>query len=745
MDPAHEIPSLELLLAQEGWVRALARKLVSRESEAEDVAQSALAVALERPPHSGESAPILRAWLAQVARRLVIGGERAASRRLERERRVARAEALPSASEIHAQEEERRIVVEALLALGEPFRTTLLLRYYRGLEPIEIARAMGVPDSTVRNRLARGLAQLKQKLEARQGSDWRAGCALLAGPLVPVSKGVLIGKGVVMGVNLKVAISCSVVALAGLAWWGMRDHQVERPNAAQLEVASVQEVSSETDKPAEDASKSPAVRVKVEQDPTAPGATGLVANDPVGILVYGAVRQRDGAPTRGQASVRLLSSQGREFSAQADEQGGFAFTGLTSGDWRLSASLTGYRTQNLALQLADDQAVRRIDLALEGRVRIPVRFRTPEGRRLRDVLKEKSVGKNRIFGFALSAIASEHAIAGKVPGRSLSGFERFELGEFSVTGDRDSPGARPSQPTEADGELIVEDRFPMFTSATWHGFVLECRRCESAPEELDFVIQPDQVLNLIGGFRVTILGADDHQPLNASWFTLIERGRTMSLTSDAHEKGVIECKELPPGTYQFALECMEHEPLTELVDVEPGEVRDLGSRELAGAQGFTVEVFDSAGHPLSGVEFCYSSERDDAGGRPYEPYRAVDSDSRGRVSGEYGPNARWLIAHDRKWTAPPLLLGGGQRQRLVMQSGSEFVAVLGQTIPADALLVVRDRERICVASEAAEPCGVVRMRLPPGHYEIELATFDGTLLKKSIELGEKALVIDLAP
>jgi DNA-directed RNA polymerase specialized sigma24 family protein len=75
MEPAHEIPSLELLLAQEGWVRALARKLVSRESEAEDVAQSAIAAALEHPPRSGENAPVLRAWLAQVARRLVIGGQ----------------------------------------------------------------------------------------------------------------------------------------------------------------------------------------------------------------------------------------------------------------------------------------------------------------------------------------------------------------------------------------------------------------------------------------------------------------------------------------------------------------------------------------------------------------------------------------------------------------------------------------------------------------------------------------------
>ena len=84
-------------------------------------------------------------------------------------------------------------------------------------------------------------------------------------------------------------------------------------------------------------------------------------------------------------------------------------------------------------------------------------------------------------------------------------------------------------------------------------------------------------------------------------------------------------------------------------------------------------------------------------------------------------------------------------QRVVMQTGSEFVIVLGRTIPADALLVVRDRDQVCVSSEAAEPSGVVRTRLPAGHYEVELVTFERTIVKKSIDLGDKPLVIDLAP
>jgi len=222
MKPTSDVPSLELLLAQQGWVRELARRLVGPDPEADDVAQAALVTAIERPPRSGESAPILRAWLAQVVRRLAIGRHRAESRRAHLQQEAAREEALSSASEIQAQEEGRRIVVAALLGLTEPYRTTLVLRYYRGLEATAIARKLGVPDATVRTRLARGLQQLKQKLEARQGGEWRTSCALLAVPTVSATPGWGIGKGIAMGMKLKVGLCLVAVGLVGLTWQELR-------------------------------------------------------------------------------------------------------------------------------------------------------------------------------------------------------------------------------------------------------------------------------------------------------------------------------------------------------------------------------------------------------------------------------------------------------------------------------------------------------------------------------------------
>ena len=47
-DPAP--PTIQALLEQHEWVRRLARRLVGDPHEADDLAQEALAVALERPP-----------------------------------------------------------------------------------------------------------------------------------------------------------------------------------------------------------------------------------------------------------------------------------------------------------------------------------------------------------------------------------------------------------------------------------------------------------------------------------------------------------------------------------------------------------------------------------------------------------------------------------------------------------------------------------------------------------------------
>src|SRR6185295_6117330 len=96
-----------------------------------------------------------------------------------------------------------------VLELDEPYRTTVLQRFFEGWSCERIARASGAKPSTVRTRLERALAQLRSKLERERGHDWIAA-------LVPLAK---ISGGIAVGTGAKLGIGVCVAALCGWLFW----------------------------------------------------------------------------------------------------------------------------------------------------------------------------------------------------------------------------------------------------------------------------------------------------------------------------------------------------------------------------------------------------------------------------------------------------------------------------------------------------------------------------------------------
>ena len=145
----------ELLLGHADFVRALARSLLADPGAADDVAQEALVKGLEQPPTAVNS---LRSWLARVVRNLALQHRRGDARRSGRETSVARTEHVPSTADVIEREAVRTNVVRAVLALEEPYRTVVLLRFYESRPPREIAATLKVPVATVHTRTKRALA-----------------------------------------------------------------------------------------------------------------------------------------------------------------------------------------------------------------------------------------------------------------------------------------------------------------------------------------------------------------------------------------------------------------------------------------------------------------------------------------------------------------------------------------------------------------------------------------------------------
>jgi len=71
-------------------------------------------------------------------------------------------------------------VRKALAAVKEEYRTALLLRYMQGLSYEEIGKALRLPAGTVKSRINRGKAQLKEIL-LKQGNLFGLESVILSG------------------------------------------------------------------------------------------------------------------------------------------------------------------------------------------------------------------------------------------------------------------------------------------------------------------------------------------------------------------------------------------------------------------------------------------------------------------------------------------------------------------------------------------------------------------------------------
>jgi RNA polymerase sigma-70 factor (ECF subfamily) len=201
------------LVAHTEGLRALARSLVGDAHLAEDVVQDALLAAVRRPPAPGVP---LGPWLVGAVRNLARFAMRSRSRRAVRDRAVGTHADVEAPDAVVARAEVHRRLVDALLAMPEPYRATLLLRYFEGREPVEIAAATGVPAATVRTRVHRGLAMLRDVLRSDDDA-WRLALLPLVGPGVAVaSRAKLATEVLVMTTKTKILAAIVVVALAAV-------------------------------------------------------------------------------------------------------------------------------------------------------------------------------------------------------------------------------------------------------------------------------------------------------------------------------------------------------------------------------------------------------------------------------------------------------------------------------------------------------------------------------------------------
>ena len=307
----------ETLAAHADFARAVARAILGREDLAADAAQDAMVAAWRGRPREKSR---WRSWFGAIVRHKALDLHRREATRTSYE---AAHPARPPDGDPAALAERAdtgRRVVEHVLALPEPYRQVLLLRFHEGRSVAEVAGLLALPVETVRTRQKRALAQVRARIDDG-GSCWRPSLALLAagGPAGEPTTWIQMVGGWLMGKKVTIAVG-ALLLLGGALWWGWSEDEEPRTAAA----------TGAADLPASEPVREAGPSLEARAPERAPDASPKDAPKPVEtatapdlrVALVGTVVDEQGAPVVG-ASVRYQDRTRVLPSATTGADGGF--------------------------------------------------------------------------------------------------------------------------------------------------------------------------------------------------------------------------------------------------------------------------------------------------------------------------------------------------------------------------------------------------------------------------------------
>lgn len=193
-----------------GW--RVARCGCASDDEAADVLQDAVALLMAKAHRHRAGTPVLP-WFVAIVANAARSRNRAERRRREREATYARDATVQSATD-----DRTEAALAELARLPERERLCVWLNAVEGVTCRDIAASLGVPEGTIRSRVSRGLARLRQSLGATALSSFAIGTPPpgLAARLATTTPAAAAGSASL--VALVLAIAATVAAAASAAW-----------------------------------------------------------------------------------------------------------------------------------------------------------------------------------------------------------------------------------------------------------------------------------------------------------------------------------------------------------------------------------------------------------------------------------------------------------------------------------------------------------------------------------------------
>ncbi|MEM1450110.1 MAG: RNA polymerase sigma factor [Planctomycetota bacterium] len=463
------------LAAHTEWLRGLARRLIRDADAAEDIVQDTLVAALERPPQGAGTDGGLRAWLGAVAQNLARMRRRSDGRRFARESDYAagRERSAPPSSDVVARATEGRRLIDAVLALDEPYRRAVLLAYQERLPAKEIAARTGVTPDAARKRVSRGLAQLRSRLGASDdgtGRSWLAGLAVLAQEpqiAAPLGAAAWAGGSIMSMKLIGTAAACGALLVLGLVL-----ATSEPSGGPQRDVARIESVTEDLQLvEADAASSAPATREEIV------GAEGSA--DRTGAAVASAARRVRGrfvlgdgrTPVAGATlrapegnRARSISEPSGTVLGETDEQGRFELT-LEPGDtaFHLGGGLWAEHPDVYDVHVDPDEipvsAANELEIRTVALGTVLVKARTVEGAPLPGVgiqyMLDATIGSDaQLWGYRRTLSAGKTDASGQL---RVTGLPVAMPIAFGLTGEWRRGGRITIDPVRREAEVVVTE------------------------------------------------------------------------------------------------------------------------------------------------------------------------------------------------------------------------------------------------------------------------------------------------
>ncbi len=329
------------------------------------------------------------------------------------------------------------------------------------------------------------------------------------------------------------------------------------------------------------------------------------ADDPLGIVLFGAIRARNGQPVS-EARVTILDEDTGEYlNADVGKRQGYAISGLKPGPCKFTVRAAGFRSLDQPLTIEPTPVRQRLDATLDAAVRIKVKVLTPDGTPIADALRAEKMP----WGVGVTVIATRTR-----PTQDLPATDQREAAELSVGGITEGGfGAPPRLPKEYLGTIELRCDPPVFVSAVVRNAILATQEVSAPVDEITFHVSVDAVKQRLCTFKVKLVDAESGSPITSALVGLNDR-QTGGPGQKVDANGSVQIENVRPGLLRMSIDGPSEagfERVIQTIRFAPGETVDLGVLRLNKAVTIEGTLIDKSEKPVSGNLTVLSLDRRD--------------------------------------------------------------------------------------------------------------------------------------